>query len=96
VKWAELNRKLICEKFLTSLGTSGKIIFDICHNNVVKKKFLDEKEYWLHRKGAAPSDKGPLIIPGSRGSHSYLVVSNDETSQDLSGYSLAHGVLLIK
>jgi RNA-splicing ligase RtcB len=28
---------------------------------------------WLHRKGAAPSDVGPVVIPGSRGAFSYLV-----------------------
>lgn len=28
---------------------------------------------WCHRKGAIPSDAGPVVIPGSRGAFSYLV-----------------------
>ena len=26
---------------------------------------------WLHRKGATPSNQGPVVIPGSRGDYSY-------------------------
>ncbi len=44
---------------------------------------------WLHRKGAAPGDSGPVVIPGSRGSFSYLVLPCNASPQ--SGYSLAHG-----
>ena len=44
---------------------------------------------WLHRKGAAPADCGPVVIPGSRGSFSYLVMPCN--ASPLSGYSLAHG-----
>jgi len=57
---------------------------DICHNSVLAK----EGRY-LHRKGAAPSDQGLVIIPGSRGSLSYLVkpVGNFASA----GHSLAHG-----
>ncbi|WPL20415.1 RtcB family protein [Thiorhodovibrio frisius] len=52
---------------------------------------------WLHRKGAAPADRGPVVIPGSRGTLSYLVnpliQSGNETSTaiDTSLRSLAHG-----
>jgi release factor H-coupled RctB family protein len=46
---------------------------------------------WIHRKGATPSNTSDyLVIPGSRGSYSYLVkVNKDNISK--SGYSLAHG-----
>jgi release factor H-coupled RctB family protein len=44
---------------------------------------------WLHRKGAAPSDKGPLVIPGSRGTLSYLVQPVGDQSGN--GWSVAHG-----
>ena len=37
-------------------------------------KRIVAKQYWLHRKGAAPSTEGPDIIPGSRGSFSFLVL----------------------
>ena len=45
--------------------------------------------YFLHRKGAAPSDRGLVIIPGSRGSHSYLVAPVGDQQRNL--WSVAHG-----
>lgn len=44
---------------------------------------------WIHRKGAAPSDRGPLVIPGSRGTRSYVVVPQGD--QEMNGRSVAHG-----
>ena len=33
-----------------------------------------EKMYWVHRKGATQAKKGQIgIIPGSQGSHIYIV-----------------------
>lgn len=72
-------------------------VLDVWHNYVEKKKFTnqeDEKELnlWLHRKGAAPTDKGPVVIPGSRGDYSYLVMPSESTEDlEKSGFSLAHG-----
>ncbi|CAF1066935.1 unnamed protein product [Rotaria sordida] len=91
--WAKRNRALIAQRFLTCLGdtNSPQCLIDIWHNNVILKELSSEQyQVHLHRKGAAPSDKGRIIIPGSRGTHSYLVESIDE-NQELSGYSLAHG-----
>ncbi len=48
-----------------------------------------QRPRWLHRKGAAPADRGPLVIPGSRGTLSYLVQPcGDGVSH---AWSLAHG-----
>ncbi|HEU0009307.1 MAG TPA: RNA ligase RtcB family protein [Verrucomicrobiae bacterium] len=44
---------------------------------------------WLHRKGAAPSDGGALVIPGSRGTFSYLVQPCGDGASH--AWSLAHG-----
>ena len=44
---------------------------------------------WLHRKGATPHDQGPVVIPGSRGALSYLVVPTGDGAG--CGHSLAHG-----
>lgn len=44
---------------------------------------------WLHRKGAAPADRGPVVIPGSRGSLSFLVQPAAGRGDAL--WSLAHG-----
>ncbi len=84
VAWAVANRKVIAARLLGALRTTGQTILDICHNSV----FAREDRY-LHRKGAAPSDQGLVIIPGSRGSLSYLVKPVGDHAS--SGYSLAHG-----
>ena len=51
---------------------------------------LENKSVIIHRKGATPSNKGYVVIPGSRGSYSYLVKPITENSW-VGGYSLAHG-----
>lgn len=63
-------------------------IIDSTHNNISVKEY-DNKLLYIHRKGASPADAGPIAIPGSRGSFSYLVLPADNT--EMSGYSLAHG-----
>jgi release factor H-coupled RctB family protein len=91
--WAKRNRALIAQRFLSCLGddTPPQCLLDIWHNNVVLKQLSsDNCQVHLHRKGAAPSDKGRVVIPGSRGTHSYLVEPIDD-NQEASGYSLAHG-----
>lgn len=47
------------------------------------------QDVWIHRKGAAPSDRGPLMIPGSRGAKSYLCLPVGD--QEATGRSVAHG-----
>jgi release factor H-coupled RctB family protein len=91
--WAKRNRALIAQRFLACLGDtiSFQCLVDIWHNNVVLKELSsNNSQVHLHRKGAAPSDKGRVVIPGSRGTHSYLVEPIVE-NQESSGYSLAHG-----
>lgn len=88
VKWASLNRKIIARRFLDCLGASGTQVLDICHNHVERETFK-ENSYWLHRKGAANSNRGVLVIPGSRGTLSYLVQPTEDQSKNL--FTLAHG-----
>lgn len=92
IKWARLNRQIIIERFMRCLDhpNDGKTILDIVHNFVREKEINGEKLY-LHRKGAAPSDSGPIIIPGSRGALSYLVEPIEGVEQIKSCFSLAHG-----
>ncbi|KAF9208004.1 hypothetical protein BGZ49_010035 [Haplosporangium sp. Z 27] len=92
--WAKTNRELIAQRVLTRLNAEEDAvkILDIWHNNVEQKliESLDpERPCWIHRKGAAPSDRGLVVIPGSRGHFSYLVMPHGD--QDKNGYSLAHG-----
>lgn len=83
--WATLNRQIIAERFCDSLGLGGRRVLDICHNSVTP-----HQGGWLHRKGAAPADKGLVTIPGSRGDFSYLVEPIVDGA-DHALHSLAHG-----
>ncbi|TYQ13029.1 UNVERIFIED_CONTAM: release factor H-coupled RctB family protein [Acetivibrio alkalicellulosi] len=90
VNLASVNRDLIAYKILKSLGVEASVpkLLD-CSHNFVSIKEWDNKLFYIHRKGAAPADKGPVIIPGSRGSLSYLVMPTDNV--EVAGFSLAHG-----
>lgn len=95
VRWAELNRELIARRFVETIRANADCALDINHN-LVSPKTIDGCEGWLHRKGATPSDKGYVVIPGSRGDYSYLVkpVTDEAVSAEnmaTSLYSLAHG-----
>ncbi|MCP4129813.1 MAG: RNA ligase RtcB family protein [bacterium] len=91
VKWASVNRLLVALKLLASLSFR-KNFLRLCVNlehNSISEKFLNNERFFIHRKGAAPADKGTMIIPGSRGSLCYLVMPAEDTSS--SAFSLAHG-----
>ena len=85
VRWATLNRAVIAERFTDRLGTRGDLLLDICHNSVTP-----HLGGWLHRKGAAPADKGLVVVPGSRGDLTYLVRPRLDQA-DAALHSLAHG-----
>jgi release factor H-coupled RctB family protein len=73
---------------LECLRTEGTRLIDICHN-WVQPIDLGGHRCWLHRKGAASSTEGPVIIPGSRGAFTYVVMPKEPG--DRSAFSLAHG-----
>jgi release factor H-coupled RctB family protein len=87
-RWAAANRELIAARVSERLRTKNTLLLDICHN-WVERVTLGDRTCWLHRKGAAPSTVGPVIIPGSRGAFTYLVAPRD--AGDKSAFSLAHG-----
>ena len=88
VNWAKASRALLAERFLGPLGAEGRLVSDAGHNSIACRSFEGET-LWLHRKGAAPADQGPVVIPGSRGTFSYLVQPHG--GDYASGWSLAHG-----
>ncbi|KAG6552452.1 hypothetical protein Mapa_006013 [Marchantia paleacea] len=103
-KWAQVNRRIIAQRLLEQLQGSCKgTLLDITHNNVVEIRSSDSPQVaglaegsgstslWLHRKGAAPTNKGLVLIPGSRGAFSYLVKPREQVPLLSSGWSLAHG-----
>ncbi|MCG8685590.1 MAG: RNA ligase RtcB family protein [Desulfobacterales bacterium] len=88
LKWATCNRIAIAEKFVSRIGTDCQLIIDTCHNKI-SYVIYDNESFWLHRKGAVVSDSGPVLIPGSRGSLSYLV--RPKGAQRYNLWSLPHG-----
>nr|WP_319393888.1 RNA ligase RtcB family protein [uncultured Desulfobacter sp.] len=88
LKWAGCNRAAIAEKFASRIGTDCWPIIDTYHNQISYVN-SDNEGFWLHRKGAVGSDFGPVLIPGSRGSLSYLVRPKGDQRKNL--LSLPHG-----
>ena len=86
IDYAKQSRAEIAMRLLKAIKLESSLttVSDTAHNSI-----LQTKEGWLHRKGATPTDKGAVIIAGSRGSLSYLVMPTEHTQK--SNYSLAHG-----
>lgn len=88
VNWARSSRAVLAERFVAALGGESQRVLDAGHNSVSCRN-VDGTTVWVHRKGAAPSEKGPLVIPGSRGTLSYLVQPVGDGASH--AWSLAHG-----
>ncbi len=88
IRWAEANRELIADRIFEQLDTRGTRITSICHNWVERRE-VEGRDSWIHRKGAAPSTQGPVLVPGSRGAFSYLMMPLPGAAR--AAYSLAHG-----
>ncbi|MBS2022105.1 MAG: RNA ligase RtcB family protein [Deltaproteobacteria bacterium] len=90
VEWARANRRLIAQRFMLAVRTKGEPVLDLVHNSVIVQD--PARHRFLHRKGAAPADGGAVVIPGSRGAESHLVMPTARAAQtDASAFSLAHG-----
>ncbi len=89
VKWAVANRDLVAHRITQCLGRpsdeetvsssspkTSKLI-DVTHNSVSSHPIDiagEQRDLFVHRKGAAPADQGPTPCPGSRGDFSWLLV----------------------
>ena len=84
VRWAKANRELIANRFVAALGAEAECLWDGCHNSITRHEIG-----WIHRNGAVAADGDFVVIPGSRGSLSYIVkpVGHGE----IHAWSLAHG-----
>ncbi len=86
LRWAAVNRLVVANKLMQWLSYSAKVEtkVDCCHNFVQK-----QGESFIHRKGAVSALGGPVIIPGSRGSLTYIVKPEPGNSEAC--FSLSHG-----
>lgn len=83
MEWAKGNRHAILDKVSQICKTDINTLFDVPHN------FIEQTDNgFIHRKGSSASDRGLIIIPGSRGDFSVLV--KPITSSE-SLHSIAHG-----
>ena len=88
VRWAKMNRGLLAQRFVQQLGAEADLLWDGCHNSITSREHEGET-VWVHRKGAVAAEGEAVVIPGSRGSLSYLVKPlGDGESR---AWSLAHG-----
>ena len=88
LRYARCNRGLVAQRLLGNVRAEGRCALDV-HHNFVAPAVIRGQDGWLHRKGATPSDAGPVLIPGSRGDYSYLVRPARLCHDTL--LSLAHG-----
>lgn len=88
VRWARANRELIARRFVAAIGAEAECLWDGCHNSITRRE-SDGEVVWVHRKGAVVAESDFVVIPGSRGSLSYLVkpIGDGESH----AWSLAHG-----
>ena len=88
LEYASLNRIWIARRILQAMRAKAQYLLDVSHNHVVPARFSGADGF-LHRKGATPADQGMVMIPGSRGDFSYLVMPLVDCHDALD--SLAHG-----
>ncbi len=86
IGWASYNRRLVAKAFAHLLGSELHEILNATHNSITP--FGDGR--FIHRKGASAVEEGkPVVVAGSRGTHSYLVKPIGNLEEHL--FSLAHG-----
>jgi release factor H-coupled RctB family protein len=91
IEWAKHNRWAIAYQFGNYLSTDLSYVLDLTHNWVEQIE-INSIQYNIHRKGAAPVIPDlPVVIPGSRGTRTWLVEPNRTTHSLETGYSLSHG-----
>lgn len=84
VAFASLNRACLATRAADLLGVDAARWLDVPHNLVET-----EGDVVLHRKGAAPADRGPVPVPGSRGSATHYVLPDPAAAGALR--SICHG-----
>ena len=86
VAWARLNRFVVAKRASEAAKAELTPLMDVPHNYC---ELLADGSV-LHRKGAAPADRGLVPVPGSRGTLSYVMAPRIDASDDAL-QTLAHG-----
>jgi release factor H-coupled RctB family protein len=86
--WSKASRALIAHRFSRQIGADADLVCDVPHNWLSQEDWRGEPA-WIHRKGSASARASAVMIPGSRGTFSYLV--RPLGTQDGNAWSLAHG-----
>lgn len=83
---AKTSRAVIAQRLFRALKLNDALhtVSDTAHNSI-----LNTPAGYIHRKGAAPATEGAVMIAGTRGSLSYLVMPTADTAHAV--HSLAHG-----
>jgi tRNA-splicing ligase RtcB len=72
-------------------GDALAIVYDVAHNVAKVERYPDVGEVVVHRKGATRAFPGqPVLIPGSMGTASYLLLGEEKSMTDTFG-SCCHG-----
>lgn len=90
LNFAARNRDAVVFKIVTTLGGKKDTkVLESVHNGICEK-VVDNKRIYIHRKGAAPSDIGYVVVAGTRGSKSYIVKPKNEKGLKFA-FSISHG-----
>lgn len=91
IEWAKHNRWAIADQFRSYINCQITPILDLTHNWVERVSMNDLTQINIHRKGATPAYTGPIVIPGSRGTRTWLVEPVIQTHCLETGFSVSHG-----
>jgi release factor H-coupled RctB family protein len=88
LRWSIANRALLAHRFAEQIGADTRLVSDVPHNVIAREDWGGSGAF-VHRKGAAVANGGAIMIPGSRGTLSYLVAPTGD--REAAAFSLAHG-----
>src|ERR1041384_1837262 len=88
--FAFANRQIITAGIRRAWPEQIDIVYDVAHN-IAKVEEHDGRRLVVHRKGATRAFPGqPVLIPGSMGTASYLLMGQDGAMRESFGSS-CHG-----
>lgn len=88
LRFARINREVCGSRIAKAAGTTIESTLVHHEHNYLSRESVDGEEVFVHRKGATSSHEVLAVIPGSRGSFTYVV---KPFAKAVSGFSIAHG-----